>query len=362
MEPHPCGMEDDDIPCPSLDWILEASLRWIFVGGKGGVGKTTTACSLASQLSKRQPSKRFLVISTDPAHNTSDAFGQKFTSEPSAVSGRDNLFVMEIDASQAVGSFSLPESAGPAGGAPENDFLRTLRGMTPDLQSMMQHMPGVDEAMSFMEIVGRVDSLDYDVIIFDTAPTGHTLRLLGMPSMIQKMLSTVRSLQSSFGGVLGSLMSSFAGNGTNPADAMREATEKMEKIQGLVDKIAVEFKDPEKTTFIPVMIPEFLSLYETERLVQELAKNEMDVASVVVNQVLVLPNESCGLCKARSAMQKKYIEQAQDLYGLDFHLVTLPLLEHEVRGLKELTEFGDNLFEQKICKDDTKQACCSCSK
>ncbi len=98
-------------------------------------------------------------------------------------------------------------------------------------------------------------------------------------------------------------------------------SDKLENMRAIVEEVNKQFKDPDLTTFVCVCIPEFLSLYETERLVQELAKFDMDVHNIIINQVL-FPEEGHGskLLQARVNMQKKYLDQFQDLYE-DFHLV-----------------------------------------
>lgn len=104
-------------------------------------------------------------------------------------------------------------------------------------------------------------------------------------------------------------------------------------------------KDPAKTTFIAVCIPEFLSMYETERLIQELAKYNIDIHNIVINQIL-FPDDECRMCKSRSKMQKKYLDQIIELYD-DFHIVIMPLQEEEVRGTEKLSNFCQLLLQDK---------------
>ncbi|GFH17586.1 arsenite-stimulated ATPase [Haematococcus lacustris] len=313
-------------PEPTLQNVLDQqSLKWIFVGGKGGVGKTTCSSSLAVQLAGVRDS--VLIISTDPAHNLSDAFRQKLTKTPTRVEGFANLYAMEVDPTPDLGDLEL---GGEAGGL-QDSFLADLAGS----------IPGIDEAMSFAEVMKQVDTLDYSCIVFDTAPTGHTLRLLNFPNILEKGLKKLMDLKASMGGMMSSV-SRMMGVGGD-ADVVEQVSEKMESMLSLVKKINTQFKDPAKTTFVCVCIAEFLSLYETERLVQELAKYEIDTHNVVINQV-IYPDiiGASKLLEARVRMQTKYLEQYEELYE-DFNLVRLPLLEEEVRGVEALREFSRNL-------------------
>ncbi|ONM22945.1 P-loop containing nucleoside triphosphate hydrolase superfamily protein [Zea mays] len=302
-----------DAPEPTVRNLLDQeSLKWVFVGGKGGVGKTTCSSILSVLLAGVRSS--VLVISTDPAHNLSDAFQQRFTKFPTLVRGFTNLYAMEID----------PKV--------ENDDLSN-EGMEGFLSELTNAIPGVDEAMSFAEMLKLVQTMDYSVVVFDTAPTGHTLRLLQFPATLEKGLEKMMELKNRFGGLLNQASRLFGLGDELNEDAM------LGKLEGMKDVI-----EQDLTTFVCVCIPEFLSLYETERLVQELAKFEIDSHNIIINQV-IFDEEAVEskLLKARMKMQQKYIDQFHMLYD-DFNITKLPLLSEEVCGVQALQNFSQHFL------------------
>jgi len=350
-------IDEIDLPDPSLlNLIDQQSLQWVFVGGKGGVGKTTTSCCLGIQFAKAR--NKVLIISTDPAHNLSDAFSQKIGREPTPILGIPNLSAMEIDAKDDMEKMqkSLEDATGTSEVDDADSPISSL------MSELTTSIPGIDEAMSFSELMKQVQNLDYDVVVFDTAPTGHTLRLLSFPTILDKALGKMMELKDRFGGLIGQAAGLM---GATPGNVQEMLIGRLEETRAIIKKVNQNFQDPELTTFVCVCIPEFLSIYETERLVQELSKFGIDSHNIVINQVLFpekdaeelgewfdqnknsLPKEAREICSkmmARKRMQDKYIGQCFDLYGDDFHVVLMPLLDYEVRGVEKLKGFSESLI------------------
>ncbi|GLT84486.1 hypothetical protein SLE2022_027110 [Rubroshorea leprosula] len=314
--------DTQDLLEASVQNILDQdSLKWVFVGGKGGVGKTTCSSILSILLSRVRQS--VLIISTDPAHNLSDAFQQRFTKTPTLVNGFTNLYAMEVDPTV------------------ENEEVGGPDGMDSLFSELANAIPGIDEAMSFAEMLKLVQTMDYSVIVFDTAPTGHTLRLLQFPSTLEKGLAKVMSLRNKFGGLMSQMTRLFGIDDEFGEDAILG---RLEGMKDVIEKVNKQFKDPDLTTFICVCIPEFLSLYETERLVQELTKFEIDTHNIIINQVLFDEEDvDSKLLRARMRMQQKYLDQFYMLYD-DFHISKLPLLAEEVTGVEALKAFSQHFL------------------
>lgn len=327
--------DQEEVPEGTVENILsQESLKWVFVGGKGGVGKTTCSSILSILLAGVRGS--VLIISTDPAHNLSDAFQQRFTKTPTLVNGFTNLYALEVDP-----TVEQEETSS--------------EGMDTLFSELAGAIPGIDEAMSFAEMLKLVQTMDYSVIVFDTAPTGHTLRLLQFPAVLEKGIAKVLSLKNKFGGLINQMTRMFGVEDDFGDDALLVRLEGMKEV---IEQVNKQFKDPDMTTFVCVCIPEFLSLYETERLVQELTKFEIDTHNIIINQVIFDDEDiESKLLKARMKMQQKYLDQFYMLYD-DFNITKLPLLPEEVTGVAALKSFSSHFlspYQSLASKDDVER-------
>lgn len=339
----------------------DQNLRFIFVGGKGGVGKTTTSSALASQLAY---TRKVLLISTDPAHSLSDAFRMEFNGTPQKVPGIANLEVMEVNPTKFLKDelnewVDLAESAG----------VDELSGKIHDFQDWLSGIPGVDEATALSSVIDLVESGKYDTIVFDTAPTGHTLKLLQLPAIMQAGLAKLESWQST----LWSYWEVIKGAG-QAMEVKKEVALRIKNYKNGIERIAYMLKDSKRTKFVVVCIAEFLSISETTRLLQELKRHSVSASNVIVNQLVTQTMSAsdlaavekslgqgpllekvkaiAGLAAARNAIQQKYLNQLKsspESSGLSFS--EIPLLPTEITGPAKLLEFSLHLLPPNYRSD-----------
>ncbi len=307
--------------------IVESdTIKFILSGGKGGVGKTSCAGALAVLSAKR--GLRTLVLSTDPAHSLSDSFAQDLSGgEPVPVKGFDNLWGMEIDTEKGMQEFQETLGSGAAG--PDMQMASNLLG---DMSGMSP--PGSDEAMAFGKILEFIEDSSYDRVIFDTAPTGHTLKLLELPDLLDSWLGKVLTLRQRLGPMMAGLRSMLGGGGEQEETAWQ-------MLQNTKDKIRmarIELSDPDTTQFVVVTIPEAMAVFETQRLLGSLNAWHIPASNIIINQ-LIPENLECKFCSSRRNMQQRNLRDIRDLFN-DMNITEVPLFDNEIRGIEGLSELG----------------------
>ena len=288
----------------------EGETKFIFFSGKGGVGKSTMSCSTAVWLANK--GYKTLIVTTDPAPNLSDIFGQDIGHKITLVRGIKNLFAIEIDPDVASEEYRERVIA------PIREILdeKNLQIIREQLNS-----PCVEEVAAFDKFIEFMDDPQYDVVIFDTAPTGHTIRLLELPSGWSTELEK--------GG------STCIG----PSASLQNAKSKYEK--------AISYlQNDDKTSFIFVLKPENSSILETKRSSEELAKLGIKTTFLIINGLL--PKEVCTdeFFKNKREEEQKVIDKISDEFKA-VPKIFYPLRDSEISGLELLNSVGQFLYEGK---------------
>ena len=306
----------------------QLQLKLILFGGKGGVGKTTCAASSGLYLSKYF---RTLLISTDPAHSLSDSLGQEIGDQIREVRGVKNLYALEVSAEKALSNFKIEY---------EDEIKNILDTSTnldhEDINSLFAlPIPGIDEVMGFKTILDLIEKAEYDKYIVDTAPTGHALRLLTLPDLLDDWVKVLAKMRWKYR----YMVERFSGkyNPDEGDDFLLSMKKTVKKIDGLL-------RDNHRCEFIPVIIPEEMAILETERLVNKLKNYGIKVRQLVINNVL--ESQECGFCRAKNIEQEKYVKRIKEKFNGLIITIT-PLESNEVKGIESLEKFKKRLFENE---------------
>ena len=293
----------------------------LFFGGKGGVGKTT--CAAAMALAASRAGRKVLLVSTDPAHSTSDIFERKIGADPTEL--LPNLWGLEIDAATESARYVREVK----------DRVRDLFGHSILKEAYKQidlaaSMPGAEEVALFDRMGGLIRGEDtrFNLVIFDTAPTGHTLRLVKMPELMD---AWIRALTRSRRAMLGV-------EGDDKEDPILVSLkDRFERLQGLRARLM----SGRTSAFVLVLIPERLPIEETARALTQLDETGVKVGGLVVNRVL--PRETTdAFLAARREQEQIYLDEIAKRFA-SRPRVYLPQFRRDVYGLASLGPVADAL-------------------
>ena len=286
-------MEGERVRPPDL---LDPALSLVLVGGKGGVGKTTIAAATALAAAARWPARPVLLISTDPAHSLADVLGVSVSDQACEIPGAPrNLKVRELDAAVVFSRmrdryvaaidqvFDRLGGGGAFDAAHDRSVMHALIDLAP---------PGLDELAAVLEITGALAGPQpgEELVVMDTAPTGHALRLLEMPRLVQDWTRALMTILLKYQGVarvgdLGALLLNLS------------------KGLGRLRELIV---DRRRSVFIAVTRPAALPRLETERLLARLARLRIPVGAVLINAV---GRGDCARCVKATRAQRREIRE-----------------------------------------------------
>jgi arsenite/tail-anchored protein-transporting ATPase len=316
--------------------------RYLFFGGKGGVGKTTAASATALFLlnklkedTQAGSGKSILLFSTDPAHSLSDSLGVKVGNRLVQVAKRNGakLIAYEMDATLALERFRTAHGKVLAEIAERGTLLDEE-----DINELLNlSLPGLDEVMSLFELSELDRAGKYAHIVVDTAPSGHTSRLLRLPDVFTRMVHALDLMSEKHR----YMIAHFARRKVAADEVdlfLKDLTERIQAVRKML-------YDPEQTSFTLVTIPEAMGVRETQRYRELLREQGVPVTDLIVNRV-EREHSGCAYCRARVATQRPWLKELTKSFK-DLRVAYLPLLDEEVRGVDKLEKIGKEIWRKR---------------
>lgn len=308
--------------------------RYVFFGGKGGVGKTTAAASAAlALLDSASAGASILLFSTDPAHSLSDSLGTEVGDRTTEVArkGRSadapRLFAREMDAARALEEFKSKHRAVLAEIADRGTMLDEA-----DINDLLDlSLPGMDEVMALFELSEVERAGVYSRVVVDTAPSGHTSRMLRLPAVFSRWVGALDVMSEKHRYMVSHFVRGRAARADEVDLFLRDLSERIEAVRSMLF-------DPARASFVLVTIPEAMAFEESARYFKSLREEGVPVTDLVVNRV-EHEHAGCPFCRARVKMQTPWLDALRrEFESLRQHHI--PLFPNEVRGAKTLREFA----------------------
>ena len=311
-----------------LSDIDDARVKLIMVGGKGGVGKTTCASAIALKIA--QEGRRVLIITSDPAPSLSDIFEKPIGDTETRIHDEYELYGLEVSSDIVLKRWK--QRFGPE----IYEVVSSFASVDYDFVDYIGTAPGIEEEYMLNFIMELVEGGSYDIVIWDTAPAGHTLRLLKLPELFLSHMEAATKFYMNMYGYIEKVKDTIR---------LKESKKTLLQIiagwEALSERIVEFIRDTLSVKYLIVTIPEALGVKMTNRVITELEENHLSVENIVINNVV--READCEFHRLRKAMQEHYINELTGTYR-GKELTILYLAPHEIKGMDRISDVARSLF------------------
>lgn len=303
--------------------------RLLMVGGKGGVGKTTCSAALAVHFARH--GEKTLLISSDPTPSLADVFESEIGPRETPIPGVANLYGLEISSEIILRRWK--ERFGPE----IYEVLSAFADLDYDFVDYIGGAPGIEEEYMLSFIMDLVEGGAYQRVVWDTAPAGHTLRLLHLPQLFLKHLEAAARFYMNLYGAFEKIASRV-----RLQKSRRTILEIIEGWQELSQKVLGFIRDEKTTSYIIVTIAEALGVRLTERLLRDFDSFELTVRHLVINYLI--READCAFHRERQKMQTEYVARLRRAYEARMNVIEIPLFPYELTGVPRVSQLAEILF------------------